>query len=109
MLRYRRVGNCTITREFQKMTNVKLNRDILLQSLRGYEEANRFIEAERRARLAQMTDDEARTLFDGLNQGIEELNAEEKTRLAAFRLEHHLIVRQAMLRLAQAKGYEPTF
>lgn len=85
-----------------------INRDLLLQSLRGYAEANRIAEAERRARLAHVTDNEARALFDSLNQRMSEMSTEENSRLAKLRLAHHLIVREAMLRLARARGYEPT-
>ena len=48
----------------------QLNREVVLKTLRGFEEVNRITEAERRERLANMTDEEARAIFDDLNQLI---------------------------------------
>jgi len=89
---------------------VKIDREILLQTLRGYEEVKRITDLERRARLRMLTDEEARAIFDDLCQDmIKLIKSEDQTTLANYRLQHHLKVREAMLRLAQAKGYEPTF
>ncbi|OQX60930.1 MAG: hypothetical protein B5M51_09405 [Anaerolinea sp. 4484_236] len=81
----------------------QLNRESVLKTLRGFEEVNRITEAERRERLANMTDEEARAIFDDLNQSIEELTPEEKKRLELFRLEHHLKVRKAMAKMGKAR------
>ena len=90
------------------MTTARLNREILLQTLRGYAEVNRITDAEQRARLKQMTDEEARAIFDGLCQDYQEMSGKENARLASFRLAHHLKVREAMERLAvRLKYYEP--
>ncbi len=81
----------------------QLNRESVLKTLRGFEEVNRITEAERRERLENMTDEEARAIFDGLNQSIKELTQEEKKRLEPFRLEHHLKVRKAMAKMEKAR------
>ena len=80
----------------------QLNREIVLKTMRGFEEVNRITEAERRERLANMTEERARAIFDDLNQPIKELTSEEKKRLEPFRLEHHLKVRKAMAKMAKA-------
>ncbi|MBM3143541.1 MAG: hypothetical protein FJ010_00970 [Chloroflexi bacterium] len=87
----------------------KLDKEIVLQTLRGYAEVNRITETERRKRLRTMTDDEAKQLFNDLNMGIPEMTAEEKSRLADFSVKHHLKVRQAIEMLALEYGYEPAF
>ncbi|MBU1662602.1 MAG: hypothetical protein KKD28_14150 [Chloroflexi bacterium] len=86
-----------------------LDREIVLKTLRGYAEVNRITEAERRARLKHLTDDQARDAFDALNDSVAEMSADEKARLAQFRLEHHLKVRQIMKLVAQSRRYEPAF
>ncbi len=80
----------------------QLDRETVLKTLRGFEEVNRFTEAERRERLENMTDERARAIFDDLNQQIQTLTAEEKSRLEPLRLDHHLKVRQAMAKMAEA-------
>jgi hypothetical protein len=86
----------------------KLNREIVLQTLRGYEEVNRITEAERRLRLQRLSDEEALANFDRLCEGVVELNAEERQRLMPLRLEHHFRVREAFAKMARAKGHEPS-
>ncbi len=80
----------------------QLNRENVLKTLRGFEEVNRITESERRERLANMTEEQARSIFDDLNQSIKELTPEEKKRLEPFRLEHHLKVRKAMVKMEKA-------
>jgi hypothetical protein len=88
---------------------VKIDREILLRTLRGYEEVNRITNLEKRLRLRALTDDEARAIFDGLCQDMVKLiGSEDQTTLANLRLQHHLRVREVMVKLAQAKGYEST-
>ena len=84
-----------------------LDREITLKTLRGYAEVNRITQAERRARLRTLTDDEARDLFDRLYQdaGIF-MVGDDQTRMTNIRLQHRLKVRKAMARMAQVKGYE---
>jgi hypothetical protein len=84
----------------------KLNREIILQTLSGYEEVNRITDAEREARLRYMTDEEALANFDRLCEGVVELDAHERARLMPLRLEHHFRLRDAMAKLAKATGNE---
>jgi len=94
---------------FKNNGMVKIDREILLQTLRGFEEVNRITNLERQSRLRALTDDEARTIFDDLCQDMVALiGSEDQTTLANHRLQHHLRVREAMVKLAQARGYEPT-
>ena len=84
-----------------------LDREITLKTLRGYAEVNRITQAERRARLRRLTDDEARDILDRLYHDPGKFIAgEDQTRLMNIRLQHHLKVRKAMAKLAQVKGYE---
>lgn len=87
----------------------KLIREVVLQTLRGYEEVNRITEAERRLRLQSMSEAEALANFDRLCEGVVELDAEERQRLMPLRLEHHFRVRAAFAKMARARGYEPAF
>ena len=86
----------------------KLDKEIVLKTMRGFAEVNRITEAERRERLKTMTEDQAKQIFDDLNIGVTEMTEGEKSRLADFRLKHHLKVRKAMEMLAHSNGYEPT-
>ncbi|MBC8497061.1 MAG: hypothetical protein ISS57_11400 [Anaerolineales bacterium] len=85
----------------------KLDKEIVLKTMRGFAEVNRITEAERRERLKTMTEDQAKQIFDDLNIGVTEMTEGEKSRLADFRLKHHLKVRKAMEMLARSNGYEP--
>ncbi len=86
----------------------KLNREVVLQTLRGYAEVNRITAAERRVRLQCMSDEEALANFDRLCEGVVELDADERQRLMPLRLEHHFKVREAFAKMARARGYEPS-
>lgn len=86
----------------------KLNREIVLRTMRGYAEVNRITEAERRARLQHMTDAEARAIFEGLRFPVHEMEADERARLMPLRLAQHRKVREAMQRLAARRGYGST-
>jgi len=46
----------------------KLNKRAIRQTFAGYARADRFIEAEKRAWLQSLTDEQARQIFDDLNQ-----------------------------------------
>lgn len=48
------------------MSISSLNRELLLQTLRGYEEVNRITEAERRAHLPKLTVQESLAIFASL-------------------------------------------
>ncbi len=87
----------------------KIDREILIQTLAGYAEVNRITEVERRTRLKQISNAEARAVFDSLNQDVSEITAAECENLEEFRLEHHLIVRDAMEKMARSMGFEPSF
>ncbi len=45
---------------------LKLNKRIVKQTLRGYKRANRFIEEERRAQLQKLTHEQSWAIFDDL-------------------------------------------
>jgi hypothetical protein len=90
------------------MKNQLLDREIVLQMLRGYEEVNRIDELEKRERLRHLTDAQARQLFDELNGDAVTLNEDEAERLAPLQIEHHLRVQAAMLKLWRLQHhYEP--
>ena len=87
----------------------KIDKEILLQTLQGYEEVNRITNLERKAKLRALSDEEARAIFDDLCQDMVKLiENEDLLILVNHRLQHHFRVREAMVRLAQAKGYEST-
>ena len=81
------------------MKIVKLDRQIIRQTMRGYAEVNRITEQERYMRLKQMTDNVARRIFEGLSSGVHELTDKERERLMPLRMAHHRKMRQAMKRL----------
>ena len=87
----------------------KIDRDILLQTLAGYAEVNRVTEAERRVRLRQISDAEAREVFDSFYRDGFEIASSESEYLEEIRLEHHLIVRKAMKELSRSLGFESSF
>jgi hypothetical protein len=78
----------------------------LLSALHGYQRANEYMESERMAKLAQMTPEQARTIFNDLIEGWEHVATKEKgvERLDQWRVETHIFVRRAFKRLAEAKG-----
>lgn len=87
----------------------RLDKEIVLKTLRGYAEVNRITEAERREHLRNLTVEQAKQIFDNLNSDVPELSGEENLLLTDFRLNHHLKVRKAMELLARKNGYESTF
>jgi hypothetical protein len=87
----------------------KIDREILIRTMHGYEEVNRITDLERRTRLKALTEEEARSSFNYLCQDMTRLIVtEDQITLTNHRLQHHLRVRKAMLILAQTKGYEST-
>lgn len=84
-----------------------IDRDILLQTLAGYAEVNRIAEEERRARLKQMTDAEARGIFECLYETWKQTGKQaggDWEALARLRLEPKIAVRRAFEALARHKG-----
>jgi hypothetical protein len=82
----------------------KLDRDTLLQTLAGYAETNAIAEAERRARLAAMTDAQARAIFDDLcATGYHLTNDDgDRERLNHWRIEQKIMLRRALDQVAWA-------
>ncbi len=78
----------------------------LVEMLKGYARANAWLEIERMERLASMTADEARAIFQELNAGWESLAESEEglDRLDPWRVETLVAVRHAFRQLAKAKG-----
>lgn len=86
----------------------KLDKEIVLKTLRGYAEVNRITEAERRKYLRNLTEVQARQIFNDLNTNVPGMSDKENSCLAHFRIRHHLQVRKAMELLARKNGYEFT-
>ena len=88
----------------------KLNREIVLQTLKGYEEVNRITAREERERLKKMTANEARAIFDDLCETALRINNEQPVspsiKWFQFEMAHRIQLRQAMLKLSRALGYE---
>ena len=79
----------------------------VVEMIQGYARANAWLENERMERLARMTPDEARVIFQELNAGWESLAESEKglERLDLWRVETLVAVRHAFGQLAKAKGW----
>jgi hypothetical protein len=75
---------------------------MLLQTLAGYAEANAIAEAERRARLAAMTETQARAIFDDLCATGYHLARDDGDweRLNRWRIEQKIMLRRALDRVA---------
>lgn len=73
-------------------------------TIRGYAEAAAFIEQERIERLARMTPEEARAIYDDLCHSLPEARAENN--LEAWRVTTLLSVRDAMLRVSRKRCHE---
>ncbi len=85
----------------------QLDRETLLQTLRGYAEVNAITEAERHARLAKMTSAESWAVFESLYEVWERAGRRaggDWEALARRRLEEAVVVRKAFERLARHKG-----
>ncbi len=82
---------------------VKLDPEIVRQTLAGYAVVNEIAEAERRARLQIMTDEDARVIFDDLCETWERMNKKvvDTPRFNAWRIEHKIALRRALLQLYQ--------
>lgn len=85
----------------------QLDRETLLKTLRGYAEVNAITEAERRARLANITSAESWEIFASLYEAWERTGKRaggDWEALAHRRLEEAVALRQAFERLARHKG-----
>jgi hypothetical protein len=85
----------------------RLDREILLKTLKGYAEVNAITEAEHRARLAKMTSAESWAIFAALYETWERLGQQaggDWEALAHRRLEEAVALRKAFERLARHKG-----
>ena len=78
----------------------------IAEMMRGYARANAFTEQERIARLAAMTPQESKAMFDELVAGWEAVAKNEQglERLDSWRWETMIAVRTAFLKLAQENG-----
>jgi len=85
--------------------STRLDRDILLQALAGFAEADALAETERRARLRAMTEPQARAIFDDLcaTWYSQARKDGDWQRLDRWRLEHKIALRQALDRLAASR------
>lgn len=79
----------------------------IAETLEGYGRANEFLEQERMERLSQLTPEESRAIFSELvDQGQKALVTYNQSDLMlSWRLETLISVRQAIKKLAQAKGW----
>ena len=86
-------------------SRMKLDREIILQTLSGYAEVNRIVENERRIRLRTRTDRESLAIFAELYRTWE---CPEKDgqweRLAQLRLQDHARLRAAFEAAARKRG-----
>lgn len=79
---------------------------VIREALAGYAMANEVVEGERVARLQQMTLDEARAIWRDLVAGWEAApqTTDGLERLAMWRVETLVAVRQAFEKVAHARG-----
>ena len=85
----------------------KIDKEILLQTLRGYAEVNKITEAENRQRLAVLTHEQSQKIFEMLYDVWERTGKKAGGNLEALRaqdLEAHIEVRKAFEALALHKG-----
>ncbi|MGH2536777.1 MAG: hypothetical protein ACRDHL_05235 [Candidatus Promineifilaceae bacterium] len=82
-------------------------REAVRETVAGYARADEYLRAERMARLAHMTDEQARAIFDQLVEaGVRyEPPDEEREAYELWRIESTLVVRRAMQRLAESQGW----
>lgn len=85
----------------------KLDRETVLQFIKGYMAVNEFTDVERRARLKTMTDEEARKIFASLYETWKRTGKHaggDWEALARRKLEHKIQLQQAFEILARHKG-----
>ncbi len=77
----------------------------IAEMIHAYSQAEEFLEAERMERLARMTPEEARAIFDNLCRSWEAAaDPVELDRLEPLRIERLVQTRRAFERLAERKG-----
>jgi hypothetical protein len=78
----------------------------IAEMIRAYSQAEEFLEAERMERLARMTPQEARAIFDGLCRAWEAVADRQVglDRLEPLRIERLVQMRRVFERLAVRKG-----
>jgi len=82
-----------------------LQAEVIRETLAGYARANQVIEKERIQRLAGMSPEQARTIYDDLVNGWRPpASVEERERLDLWRAETLVAVRRAFDKLAKAQG-----
>ena len=82
-----------------------LQADAVREVLAGYARANEVIEEERMERLARMTPQEARAIYDDLVKGRRApMSPDQAERLDLWRAETLIAVRRAFQALAEARG-----
>jgi len=81
----------------------KLNKRLVRQTWRGYARASKSIQKERRVRLASLTMDEARRMFDDLHQNGDDWKrfGGDLQALERRRMEGKIQMRRILDRLAQ--------
>jgi hypothetical protein len=85
---------------------MKLEAQVVREALAGYAAANEVTEAERIVRLARMTPDEARSMYDSLvaTWAQARMPQAELRRLDRWRMKTLLDIRRAFEQLARARG-----
>jgi hypothetical protein len=81
-------------------------RDEIVNTLQGYARANVYLEAERMARLAQLTPEGARAIFADLLASWQRplVADEESERLERWRIESAVAVRRAFRQIVQTRA-----
>lgn len=87
----------------QPIARFKEQETVVRETLSGYARAAAFVEQERMERLARMTQEEARAIYDDLCRSWATWGRDrDLERLEQWRLETLLVVREAMARVARA-------
>ena len=82
-----------------------LQAELIREILAGYARANEVVEIERMERLAHMTPEESRAIYDDLVEGWHPaMSPTEMERLDLWRAETSVAVRRAFDKLARAQG-----
>ena len=96
-----------MNQEQQNIIRFKEERIAVRETLSGYARAAAFVEQERMERLARMTPQEARAIYDDLCRSWATWGRDrDLDRLEQWRLETLLAVREAMACLARVTGQE---
>ena len=91
----------------QSMTRFKDQGAAVRKTISGYAQAAAFVEQERMERLARMTPEEARAIYDDLCHSWAAWGRDrDLERLEQWRLDTLLVVREAMACLSRVTGQE---